>query len=525
MNADDKANILLVDDSAGNLLALEAVLDRLGENCVRAKSGDEALRHLLHDEFAVILLDAQMRGMDGIETAALIREREKSADIPIIFVTAIDRTSAQVFRGYAAGAVDYVFKPFDPEVLRSKVRVFVNLFKKNRELKRQTELLRESEERYALAVKGAADGLWDWNLGTDQIYFSPRWKAMLGHEPAEIDGRPNEWFERILPEDRERLRAQLDAHLRGDSTHFESEHRMRHRDGSVRWMQCRGLAVRDAGGAPYRIAGSLSDVTRRKMAEEELVKRERLAVIGMTIANAAHSVKNILQGVNTGVLVIEMGVNRLGSEDLNKALGVLKSSIGRLNELVMNMLDFSKQRVAVRKEIDCAALFEEVGQILAAPATLNRVTLAFNIDPAARRFQGDYDRLVRALVNLGTNAVDAMNGPERVVTFSALAQMKSEIPWGDEERPAERSGKPEKALVIEVRDTGAGIPAEHLGKIFEPFFSTKDSKGTGLGLASVREFVKEQGGTILLESVRGKGSRFRLVFFDGVGCAANSAEE
>jgi CheY-like chemotaxis protein len=154
-----KVNILLVDDQPSNLLALEAVLDDPAYNLVKAHSGEEALRHLLlrHD-FALILMDALMPGMDGFETAELIRQRERTRHLPIIFVTAIGRSEAHVARGYSAGAVDYLFKPIVPETLRSKVAVFVELFRKTEEVRRQGEQLRELERRAHEARLAAAQG-------------------------------------------------------------------------------------------------------------------------------------------------------------------------------------------------------------------------------------------------------------------------------------------------------------------------------------------------------------------------------
>ncbi|MYZ35250.1 MULTISPECIES: response regulator [unclassified Streptomyces] len=145
-----KAKILLVDDRPENLLALEAILSALDQTLVRASSGEEALKALLTDDFAVILLDVQMPGMDGFETAAHIKRRERTRDIPIIFLTAINHGPHHTFRGYAAGAVDYISKPFDPWVLRAKVSVFVDLYMKNCQLKEQAELLR-------LQLAGAGD--------------------------------------------------------------------------------------------------------------------------------------------------------------------------------------------------------------------------------------------------------------------------------------------------------------------------------------------------------------------------------
>lgn len=140
---DDKAKILLVDDREENLIALEAILSSLDQDLVRARSGEEALKALLTDEYAVILLDVVMPGMDGFETARDIKRRKKTRDLPIIFLTAVNSDPDYAFRGYAAGAVDFISKPFDPWVLRAKVSVFVELHTKNKQLRDQTALLRE----------------------------------------------------------------------------------------------------------------------------------------------------------------------------------------------------------------------------------------------------------------------------------------------------------------------------------------------------------------------------------------------
>src|SRR3954466_1483346 len=141
------ADILMVDDRPENLLALDAILHGLGQKTVKAHSGAEALKKLLGQDFAVILLDVQMPGMDGFETAKLVRERERSRYTPIIFLTAYDRSEAAVARGYGVGAVDFLFKPFVPEILRAKVAAFIELYKKTEEVKRQAEQLRRAEQR------------------------------------------------------------------------------------------------------------------------------------------------------------------------------------------------------------------------------------------------------------------------------------------------------------------------------------------------------------------------------------------
>ena len=289
--SDATTNILLVDDRPENLLALETVLADLGQNLVKAHSSAEALRHLLRQDFAAILLDVQMPEMDGFEAASLIRQRDRSRHTPIIFLTAIGRSDPDVFRGYAVGAVDYIFKPFSPEILKSKVRVFVDLFQMRERVGTQAErliamnhqleqeigerrraegALQASEERYALMMRGTNDGLWDWNILTNEIYLSPRWKSMLGYGEQEITPAFSEWETRLHPEDRKRALSAVREHLEGRTAQFELEHRLLQKDGTYRWILARGMALRDERNVPYRMVGSHTDIAERKRAEEAL---------------------------------------------------------------------------------------------------------------------------------------------------------------------------------------------------------------------------------------------------------------
>src|SRR5437870_6672862 len=194
---EEKVNILLVDDHIENLVALEALLSDLGQNLVRAQSGLDALRFLLHREFALIILDVDMPGIDGFETAALIRERERSRHTPIIFLTAVNKAEQHVFKGYSLGAVDYLTKPFVPEVLRSKVVAFVELHKKTEEVKRQAQLLQqmnvelESEKNFISTVLDTADSI-IVVLDADQtiVRASRAFERILGYSLQEAQGRP-----------------------------------------------------------------------------------------------------------------------------------------------------------------------------------------------------------------------------------------------------------------------------------------------------------------------------------------------
>src|SRR5688500_5741502 len=202
---DDQVNILLVDDRAENLLALEGILEPLGERLVRAHSGDEALKCLLTEEFAVILLDVQMPGLNGFETAEMIKSRERTRYVPIIFLTAISKDEAYVGRGYSVGAVDYMSKPFQPDVLRSKVSVFVDLYRKQRQLKRQERLLREAavrqvelehrtqllaqEEKTAQIVGAAMDAILVLDADRPVTLFNAAAERLFGRAGDAVVGR------------------------------------------------------------------------------------------------------------------------------------------------------------------------------------------------------------------------------------------------------------------------------------------------------------------------------------------------
>src|SRR4051794_39813940 len=200
-------NILLVDDRAENLLALEAMLEPLGQNLVKAQSGEEALKFLLRQDFALILMDVQMPGMDGFETAELIRGRDRSRHAPIIFLTAFERTDVQVFQGYTLGAVDFLSKPIVPQVLRSKVAVFVDLYRKTEEIRRQAELLRENQQREH--ARELAEQRQRWEM--EWLREEARKEKRIAEELAEVDRRKDEFLAMLGHELRNPLAPLLSA--------------------------------------------------------------------------------------------------------------------------------------------------------------------------------------------------------------------------------------------------------------------------------------------------------------------------
>jgi PAS domain S-box-containing protein len=267
-------NILLVDDRPENLLALEAILEPLEQKLLYAHSGEEALRQLLLHDVAIILLDVQMPLLDGFETAKLIKQRERTKHIPIIFITAISKEEEHVFRGYSAGAVDYVFKPFNPDVLRSKVAVFIELHEKTRQLREQAEQLkeqelaelrRESEERYRFLAEAQPDQIWTAMPNGELDYVNQR---VLDYFDTSFSERVAAgWTDVTHPEDLPRtLRVWQQALETGSS--YENELRLRRADESYRWHLTRALPMRDRRGEIVKWFGSNTDIEDRKSAEE-----------------------------------------------------------------------------------------------------------------------------------------------------------------------------------------------------------------------------------------------------------------
>jgi diguanylate cyclase (GGDEF)-like protein/PAS domain S-box-containing protein len=254
-----QARLLVVDDNEMNRDMLARRLARKGYDIRVTESARQLLERVKQEQIDLVLLDIEMPEVSGLDALKTLRETYSSIELPIIMVTAKDQ-SDDVVKALDLGANDYVTKPIDFPVALARIGTQLSH-------KRAQEALRESEERYALAARGANDGLWDWNLADNVVYFSARWKAMLGFQDNEIGTNPEEWLERIHDADRDRVKEEIATHQKRLTPHFESEHRMLHKDGTFRWMLSRGLAVHDALGTPLRMAGSQTDITEGKVSD------------------------------------------------------------------------------------------------------------------------------------------------------------------------------------------------------------------------------------------------------------------
>ncbi|HET9630516.1 MAG TPA: response regulator [Novosphingobium sp.] len=512
------ARILVVDDDERNLLALSQALREVGE-VVTAGSGREALRHLLQGEFAVVLLDVFMPEMDGYEVAELIRERRQTAHIPIIFLSAVNKETEHLMRGYAMGAVDYVFKPVDPVVLTSKVGVFVDLFdmRKRIEAKNRAELeLREASfraqlerlqienelnatrARQASVLEALPLALFEAvadNTGMLVRRFVAGDLARLaGTDAPAIESGELCWEERIHPEDRAGLGlpgAAQDA--------FSAEYRWRCADGAHKHFIERAVPIScDAGGLTLW-AGTLFDVTERKQLEAQLVQAGKMDALGQLTGGVAHDFNNVLAAVLGGARLLER--RAVLDERHRRVVEQMRVAAERGADLVRRMMAFARRQELTPVFLVPTAVCEEVAGLV--EQTLGgQVALEWTCAPTELVFHADRSQLELALVNLIINARDAM--PEGGTIRLAIAEVAGCAAGGDD-------GPGAPSLRIEVTDTGSGMPPEVLERITEPFFTTKGvGRGTGLGLSMVTGFIQQSGGSLAIESVVGKGTTVRI---------------
>jgi diguanylate cyclase (GGDEF)-like protein/PAS domain S-box-containing protein len=265
-------SILLVDDEQLNRDMLSRRLLRCGFSVALAASGHEALAMAHAQPFDLVLLDQMMPEISGTEVLRILRKTFSAEALPIVMVTAVAE-SEKVAEAIENGANDYITKPIDFKIALARIKS--QLARKHAE-----DALRQSEERYALAAKASRDGLWDWNLVTGEVYYSPRWKQMLSLEEEEVASNPQSWFSRILAPDREAILAAVKLHIGGHSDWLQCAYRMLDARGSVRWMSCRGIATRNEQGTPLRLAGSQSDMTEEKTQDPLTGLPNRLRLLG-----------------------------------------------------------------------------------------------------------------------------------------------------------------------------------------------------------------------------------------------------
>ncbi|HEX8481243.1 MAG TPA: response regulator, partial [Allosphingosinicella sp.] len=499
-----RARVLVVDDDQNNLLAIRTVLEDLAEVEV-ASSGDEALRHLLKGEFAVILLDVYMPGMDGYETAQIIRGREQTKRIPIVFLSAVNKEKEHLMRGYSMGAVDYVFKPVEPVVLRSKVAVFVDLFLMTQEIQRKAaqeqklldanlranaerlrveQELRLAEQRQAAIIASLPIVLYIEAEGPSPRvpqFVGGNFTAVTGFPFDAVEAQPTIWADRLHPDDRERALGAIRDRRRTGAMNIE--YRWQCADGQYKHFLDQAVLLRSENGDSARYAGTLLDVTERKDLEKQLLEARKMDAIGKLTGGIAHDFNNLLAAVLGGLGLIERRLPL--EEEHRKIIAMTRRAAEQGSELVKRLLAFARRQQLQPDSIDIGRLSATVTDLLA--HTLGGlVQLEWRVEDDVWRAFADSTQLELALMNLIINARDAMPQGGSIRVLGRNVDAGSGNPLG---LPAG------EYVVLAVTDDGSGIPAGILEQVTEPFFTTKAvGKGTGLGLSMVYGFAHQSGG-------------------------------
>ena len=541
--AQEPVEILLVDDRPENLLALEAILEPLNQRPIRAHSGDEALRKLLLHDFAVILLDVQMPGINGFETARLIKARERTKYIPIIFLTAISKEEEYVFEGYSVGAVDYIAKPFQPDILRSKVNVYVDLYLKQKQLSMQQDLLRasevrelelkhkleltESEARFSEIVASAMDAIIAFDTDGVVSLFNAAAERMFGTQAGDaIDRDVRRFFPEPLREDvLDRIcRVSADendgvAPAGTAAGHMLSFTGVR-TNGEQFPIEATASCLDVRGKRTYTLI--VRDISERKRTEEalqqqaeslaramldlralndELADRQAeleraMAARSRFYASMSHELRTPINAVlGYSTLLLE---NIYGPLNEKQAEGITRThkAAKHLLELVNDVLDLSKieaGKIDLRLQpVNFPALLEDLFVTVRPLADQYGSELTLDHEGEPTKVISDPRRLRQILLNLLSNAIKFGKGkPIRVTS-----------------RP-----QPDGGIVLEVCDEGEGIAPADQEKIFDEFVQlgkTQLTEGTGLGLPISRRLAEMLRAELEVRSELGKGSTFRL---------------
>lgn len=417
--------------------------------------------------------------------------------------------------------VAIALQPWRDETIRVAVRTLifvllgaltmVALLRQLRRVAAGERALRESEQRYALAMEGANEGHWDWDVATDRLFLSPKMKLLYGlSADSEIASR-SVWLAQVVihPEDMPRFDAALADHFEGRTLRYECEYRVRQPNGDWHWLHARGRCLRDVAGKPIRFVGSTMDTNAQKRAqmdkeqlEAQLRQSQKMEAVGTLAGGIAHDFNNIL-GAILGYGELAQQQSAEGSP-LRRYLDNVMHAAERARKLVERILGFSRSGLGDRAPVNVQAVIEETLELLEAslPAGIH---LRSRIDAGTAAVVGDATYLHQVAMNLCTNAVQAMQRGgvlsvelERVELKERRTLLRGTLPPG-----------PYVRLI--VADTGTGIPSAVLDRMFDPFFTTKGvGEGTGLGLSLVQGIVADLGGAIDVSTQLGEGTSFEV---------------
>lgn len=494
-----KINILIVDDQAANLFALENLLDNPDYSIVRAFTGPEALRYMLQLDFALVLLDVLMPGMDGFETAGLIRQRPQSKHTPIIFITASSSNENHVNRGYSLGAVDYIYKPIIPEILKAKVQVFVELYKKTVRLSASEEALRQelaerekieqarrdSEERYRELFTKANDAVIVFNADTHQVVDANRAALRL--------------FGYARPEFMKLVERDLWAPDQPPETESDEKGAViriqKKRDGEVFPAEINYSRITVRG---QRLILAINhDIRERLKAKEADRLREREALQRQLVATVSHELRTPIAAIKASAETMRRG----GLVDANnrpRFIKIIENQADRLAWLVEDLLAVAELEAGKAqpepRPIYLMEFVENFIREIAPLAARRSITISVDI-PEKMELWIDQAHLGRILQNLLDNAIK-YNRPGGSISIKARKFDSRNVQ-------------------VSIHDSGIGIASEELSLIFEQFHRSvrakeHSAKGTGLGLYIIKRIMESNGGRIWAESEHERGSTFHF---------------
>ncbi|HVC69403.1 MAG TPA: response regulator [Acidimicrobiales bacterium] len=496
--------VLVVDDNAGKRLALTSALAPLGYHIIEADSGVTALRCVTAHDFAVILLDVRMPIMDGIETAALIRQRRQSEMTPIIFLTADENNESLNSEGYAEGAVDFIVAPVSPDELRAKVSVFANLFSRARDLAAQAMDVQISADQLRILTDSAPIGIFRTDPDNRYVYTNRRWSEITGLPAEDAAGR--DW-DTIVSADQRSGVTGLPG-VTSDGSENPRRFEIRLPDSTTRVVIVTSKSIPDTDGGTAGWVGTLADITAEAGAEaamsvarDEATEASRLK--SDFLANMSHEIRTPMNGV-IGMTDLLLETD-LDARQRDYAQTVRNSGEALLS-IINDILDFSKVEAGKLEienvDFNLQSIVEDVVDLLAGPAYAKGLDLIAAVDKGVPDIvTGDPGRVRQVLTNLVGNALKFTQTGEIVVRAA--------------QTDVDRRDAQETDVVIrfEVSDTGDGITADKLDLIFAPFVQADTSTsrrygGTGLGLAISSQLVALMGGTCGVSSEPGVGSTF-----------------
>lgn len=478
--ADSQVNILMIDDQPAKLLTYEAILADLGENLIKATSASQALSILLKTDIAVVLMDVSMPDLDGFELADLIRQHPRFQDTAIIFISGVHLTDEDKIHGYRRGAVDYISVPVVPEVLRAKISIFVDLHRKTRTLEtlnnqleqraiERTEELRVRAELLDLAseaiiTRNIGGAITYWNEGAENLYGWRREEA-LGKDIHTL-------LCTIFPASR----ADVEASLRNRRS-WEGNLRQRTKDGTEIIVACR-KAMNKEGNAILEV---IRDATAQLRAEEVLRETEKLAAMGRVAGIIAHEINNPLAAITN--LFYLLRNNPSLNQEGQRVADLAEEELKRVSHITRQTLTFYREAKAPMTVSVIDLLDDVIGvQEVILQNTHISVEKRYVSTGAVHGFPGE---LRQIFLNLIANAIEAMpNGGKLRLT------VREGFDW-----VSNRYG-----ITVLITDTGVGIHREDARKLFEPFFSTKSMKGTGLGLWISKGIAQKYDGRITFRS-------------------------